>query len=48
MNSLFYASSREGEIDTGVLQVICHPQQCKSPGQPRLNDLALLKLAMLV
>ncbi|XP_078483083.1 uncharacterized protein LOC101242330 isoform X2 [Ciona intestinalis] len=33
-----------GQLDLRVIDVICHPTNCKTAGQPRLNDLALLRL----
>uniref|UniRef100_H2ZEK6 Peptidase S1 domain-containing protein n=1 Tax=Ciona savignyi TaxID=51511 RepID=H2ZEK6_CIOSA len=33
-----------GQVDLRIIDVICHPTNCKSAGQPRLNDLALLRL----
>ncbi|XP_076820242.1 uncharacterized protein LOC143465698 [Clavelina lepadiformis] len=34
-----------GQQDIGVSDVTCHQNHCKSSGQPRLNDVALLRLS---
>lgn len=31
-------------IDFGVTDVICHRENCKASGEPRLNDMAMIKL----
>jgi len=34
-----------GQQDFDVIQVVCHPEQCKPEGKPRSSDVALLRLA---
>ena len=33
------------EQERKVKNVICHPEHCKLPGHPRLNDIALVRVA---
>ena len=33
------------EQERKVKKVICHPDHCKIPGYPRLNDIALVRVA---
>ena len=33
------------EQERKVKKVICHPDHCKVPGYPRLNDIALIRVA---
>ena len=34
----------DGEQDAYVKSVHCHSRNCKAPGNPRLNDIALIRL----